>query len=46
MCIGLTLTLSHVHKRVSTKSLVDLIIGNPRSNHLGAPGTFKGALCV
>jgi len=29
-----------VHERVSTKSFVVLIIGNSKSNHLGAQGTF------
>jgi len=32
---------AHVHERVSTKSFVVLIIGNAKSNHLGAQGTFK-----
>jgi len=33
--------IAHVHERVSTKSFVVLIIGNPKSNHLGAQGTFN-----
>jgi len=32
---------AHVHERVSTKSLVVLIIGNSKSDHLGAQGTFN-----
>jgi len=32
---------AHVHERVSTKSFVILIIGNSKSNHLGAQGTFN-----
>ena len=32
--------VAHVHERVSTKSLVVLIIGNSESNHLGAQSTF------
>jgi len=31
-----------VPERVSTKSFVVLIIGNSKSFHLGAQGTFKG----
>ena len=34
--------LAHVHERVLTKSFVVLIIGNSKSFHLGAQGTFKG----
>jgi len=30
-----------VHERVSTKSFVVLIIGNSKSFHLGAQGTFN-----
>jgi len=30
-----------VHERVSTKNFVVLIIGNSKSNHLGAQGTFN-----
>ena len=33
--------LAHVHKRVLTKSFVVLIIGNSKSFHLGAQGTFN-----
>jgi len=33
---------AHVHERVSTQSFVVWIIGNSKSNHLGATGTFKG----
>jgi len=32
---------AQVPERVSTKSFVALIIGNSKSNHLGAQGTFK-----
>jgi len=32
---------AQVRERVSTKSFVVLIIGNSRSNHLGAQGTFN-----
>jgi len=32
---------AQVPERVSTKSFLVLIIGNPRSNHLGARGTFN-----
>jgi len=32
---------AHVHKRVSTNSFVVLIIGNSKSNHLGAQDTFN-----
>ena len=35
---------AQVPERVSTKSFVVLIIGNSKSFHLGAQGTFKGAL--
>jgi len=35
---------AHVHERVSTQSSVVLIIGNLKSNHLGARGTSNGAL--
>ena len=27
--------LAHVHERISTKSIVVLIVGDSRSNHLG-----------
>jgi len=33
---------AHVHERVLAKSFVVLIIGNSKSNQLGAQGTFKG----
>ena len=33
---------AHVHERVLTKSFVVLIIGNSKSNHLDAQGTFNG----
>jgi len=33
---------AQVPERVSTKSFVVLIIGNSKSFHLGAQGTFKG----
>jgi len=32
---------AQVPERVSTKSFVVLIIGNSKSNHFGAHGTFK-----
>jgi len=32
---------TQVPERVSTKSFVVLIIGNSKSNHFGAQGTFK-----
>jgi len=32
---------AHVHERVSTQSFVVLMIGNSKSNHLGAQGTFN-----
>jgi len=34
---------AHVHERASTKSFVVLIIGNSKSNHFGAQGTFKAS---
>jgi len=37
---------AQVPERVSTKSFVVLIIGNSKSNHLGAQGTFQSALVV
>jgi len=36
---------AQVPERVSTKSFVVLIIGNLKSNHLGAQGTFKQFIC-
>ena len=33
--------LAHVHERVLTTSFVVLIVGNSKSFHLGAQGTFK-----
>jgi len=33
---------AHVPERVSTTSFVVLMIGNSKSNHLEAQGTFKG----
>ena len=33
---------AQIPERVSNKSFVVLIIGNSKSNHLGAQGTFKG----
>jgi len=35
---------AQVPERVSTKRIVVLIIGNSKSNHLGAQGTFKELL--
>jgi len=35
------LRFAQVPERISTKSFVVLIIGNSKSNHLGAQGTFK-----
>jgi len=35
---------ARVHERVWTKSVVILIIGNSRSNHLGAQGTLRFGL--
>jgi len=34
---------AHPHERVSTKRFVGLMIGNSKSNRLGAQGTFKGS---
>ena len=39
-----SIRFAHVHERVSTKSFVVLIIGNPKSFHLGAQGTFNPTL--
>ena len=33
--------LAHIHERVLNKRFVVLIIGNSKSNHLGAQGTFN-----
>jgi len=35
--------VAQVPERVSTMSFVVLSIGNSKSNHVGAQGTFKGA---
>ena len=32
---------AHVHERVLTKRFIVLIIGNSKSNHLGAQSTFN-----
>jgi len=37
---------AHVHERVLTKNFVILIIGNSKSNHLGAKSTFTVAIKV
>ena len=37
---------AHVPERVSTKSFVVLIIGNSKSFHLGAQGTFNPDPCL
>jgi len=36
-----TIHFAQVPERVSTKSFVVLMIGNSKSNHVGAQGTFK-----
>ena len=36
-----SIRFAQVPERVSTKSFVVLIIGNSKSNHLGAQGTFN-----
>jgi len=38
-----SIRFAQVRERVSTKSFVVLIIGNSKSFHLGAQGTFKGS---
>jgi len=37
---------AQVHERVSTQSFVVLSIGNSKSNHLGAQGTFNAGMYV
>jgi len=43
---AMVIRFAQVPKRVSTKSVVILIIGNSKSNHLGAQGTFDQYLAV
>jgi len=40
-CCG-RIRVAHVDERVLTKRFVVLIMGNSKSNHLGAQGTFTG----